>query len=158
MAFFSQGKAKDRETKRLDLASAVADDKLDRLRSLVEERRDASPPLMPFHWGIEFPEVFDRSQGGFDVFVGNPPFLARAAGFHLPWAALTGIGCLIGLPRSHGNADLVAHFFRRAFSSLRTDGTFGLIATNTIGQGDTRQLASAGFVPTAGDLCGNDVA
>ena len=39
---------------------------------------------------------------------------------------------------SHGNADLVAHFFRRAFNLLRSGGAFGLIATNTIGQGDTR--------------------
>lgn len=39
---------------------------------------------------------------------------------------------------SHGNSDLVAHFFRRAFNLLRQDGSFGLIATNTIGQGDTR--------------------
>ena len=39
---------------------------------------------------------------------------------------------------SHGNADLVAHFFRRAFDLLRAGGAFGLIATNTIAQGDTR--------------------
>src|SRR5262249_294747 len=39
---------------------------------------------------------------------------------------------------SHGNADLVAHFYRRAFNFLRKDRCFGLIATNTIGQGDTR--------------------
>jgi hypothetical protein len=39
---------------------------------------------------------------------------------------------------SHGNADLVAHFFRRAFSLLRDGGTMGLIATNTLAQGDTR--------------------
>ena len=39
---------------------------------------------------------------------------------------------------SHGNADLVAHFYRRAFDLLRPLGRFGLIATNTIGQGDTR--------------------
>ena len=41
-------------------------------------------------------------------------------------------------PESHGNSDLVAHFFRRAFNILRKSGTFGLIATNTIAQGDTR--------------------
>ena len=40
--------------------------------------------------------------------------------------------------QSHGNADLVAHFFRRAFNLVREDGAFGLIATNTIAQGDTR--------------------
>ena len=39
---------------------------------------------------------------------------------------------------SHGNADLVAHFYRRAFNLIRDGGTFGLIATNTIAQGDTR--------------------
>ena len=33
---------------------------------------------------------------------------------------------------------LVAHFFRRAFNLIRDNGCFGLIATNTIAQGDTR--------------------
>ena len=42
------------------------------------------------------------------------------------------------LPGIDGNADIVAHFFRRAFNLIRTGGAFGLIATNTIGQGDTR--------------------
>ena len=32
----------------------------------------------------------------------------------------------------------MAHFYRRAFSLIRDGGTFGLIATNTIAQGDTR--------------------
>jgi hypothetical protein len=36
------------------------------------------------------------------------------------------------------DADIVAHFFRRAFGLLRSGGTFGLITTNTIAQGDTR--------------------
>ncbi len=39
---------------------------------------------------------------------------------------------------SHGNADLVAHFYRRAFNLICREGAFGLIATNTIAQGDTR--------------------
>jgi len=40
---------------------------------------------------------------------------------------------------AHGNADLSAHFFRRASSLIGRNGTVGLIATNTIGQGDTRE-------------------
>ena len=75
--------------------------------------------------------------GGFDALVANPPF----AGNDTLAAANTA-----GYPdwlkaaheESHGNADLVAHFFRRAFSLVRDGGTFGLIATNTIAQGDTR--------------------
>jgi len=93
--------------------------------------------IKPFHWHIEFPEVFDRDRPGFDAIVGNPPFAGKNTLIsgnregYLPWLQTLH-------PESHGNADLVAHFFRRAFDLIRQDGTFGLIATNTIGQGDTR--------------------
>jgi type I restriction-modification system DNA methylase subunit len=30
----------------------------------------------PFHWAIEFPKVF--SNGGFDVIIGNPPYISRS--------------------------------------------------------------------------------
>src|SRR5690606_10451282 len=50
----------------------------------------------------------------------------------------------------HGNSDLVAHFFRRAFGLLRRDGCFGLIATNTIGQGDTRATGLAAILGQGG--------
>lgn len=90
-----------------------------------------------FHWHLEFPEVFTRSNPGFDAFVGNPPFAgkntitASSGANYLQW--------LLELHGdSHGNADLVAHFYRRAFNLLRVGGAFGLIATNTIAQGDTR--------------------
>jgi len=94
-------------------------------------------PVTPFHWEIEFPEVFARENGGFDAFIGNPPYaggkrITTANGdAYLAWL-------LVLHSESDGNADLVAHFFRRAFTLLRSDGTFGLIATNTIRQGDTR--------------------
>jgi hypothetical protein len=39
---------------------------------------------------------------------------------------------------ANSNADLVAYFFRRTFDLVRRGGTTGLIATNTIAQGDTR--------------------
>ena len=29
----------------------------------------------PFHWPLEFPEVFGLSTSGFDAIVGNPPFI-----------------------------------------------------------------------------------
>ena len=81
--------------------------------------------------------MFARDNGGFDAIVGNPPFAGKntitggnSKNF-LPWLQTLHQG-------AHGNADLVAHFFRRAFCLLRVGGVFGLIATNTIGQGDTR--------------------
>jgi hypothetical protein len=39
---------------------------------------------------------------------------------------------------ANNNSDLVAFFFRRAFMLLRNGGIFGLVATNTVAQGDTR--------------------
>jgi hypothetical protein len=94
-------------------------------------------PITPFHWEIEFPEVFGRTNSGFDAFVGNPPFGGKNTIInshregYLPYLQTVH-------EESHGNADLVAHFFRRTFNLLRQNGTFGLIATNTIAQGDTR--------------------
>lgn len=136
-AYFEAEKPKDRETKRLAFADEVLKGEAERRRAWLEERRHAEPPLAPFHWEIEFPEVFDRENPGFDAFVGNPPFAGKNS---------VAAGNAVGYPdwlkdlhaESHGNADLVAHFFRRASDLLRDDGAFGLIATNTIAQGDTR--------------------
>ncbi|MEH2400632.1 MAG: DNA methyltransferase [Nostoc sp.] len=105
--------------------------------SISQKMRQADKPVKPFNWEIEFPEVFDRENRGFDTIVGNPPFAgkntainAHADGY-MDWLKVVN-------PESHGNSDLVAHFYRRAFALLRKSGCFGLIATNTIAQGDTR--------------------
>jgi hypothetical protein len=92
---------------------------------------------MPFNWEVEFPEVFDRQNSGFDAIIGNPPFLGgkkvstNFGDAYKEWL-------LIVNPEFHGNSDIVSHFFRRAFTIIRKQGTLGLIATNTIAQGDTR--------------------
>ena len=105
--------------------------------ALVAALRAGERPVFPFHWELEFPEVFARENPGFDAFVGNPPFAgkntlrASTRDAYPEWLLETH-------EASHGNADLVAFFFRRAFDKLRYRGAFGLIATNTIAQGDTR--------------------
>jgi hypothetical protein len=148
-AFFHNDKPKARTAARLRLIEklqqyvekgdlkAGADIEGERVQLKTSEK-----PVVPFHWQIEFPEVFGLDDGlrptrGFDVIVGNPPFAGKNT---------MAEGNADGYPEwlkelhseSHGNSDLVAHFFRRAFTLLRTYGRFGLIATNTIGQGDTR--------------------
>ncbi len=146
-AFFAGSRPRERREKRdelfhlLDLwlqhADADARRKLGEAVRHLREGGEDQLPVTPFHWEIEYPEVFGRETAGFDAIIGNPPFAGKntlANGNregYLDW--------LKNLhDESHGNADLVAHFFRRAFSLLRVDGCFGLIATNTIGQGDTR--------------------
>lgn len=136
-AFFEGEKPKEREAKRAEYASAVVSGGAERHRGWLEEWRHAGRPLVPFHWEIEFPEVFERGNPGFDAFVGNPPFMggsrisATQGNAYLDWM-------LAAHEEAHGNGDLVAHFFRRAFHLMRSGGDLGFIATNTIGQGDTR--------------------
>ena len=90
------------------------------------------------HWPLAVPEVMER--GGFDAIIGNPPFLGAkklspTMGQNLrEWF----VNVLAG--RRAGNADLVAYFFLRAFSLLNERGTMGFIATNTVAQGDTREV------------------
>jgi hypothetical protein len=164
VSFFGAQKEKERETRRgawlhkveLWVGSTwdywAADELTAELREAAEAMRSGEMfvaaaagtatgvgrrALKPFHWEVEFPEVFERGNPGFDCVVGNPPFLGGSrissvlGGGYLDWV-------LTQHDESHGNADLVAHFFRRAFTILRVDGALGLIATNTIGQGDTR--------------------
>ncbi|OLO89477.1 SAM-dependent methyltransferase [Actinomyces naeslundii] len=103
------------------------------------------------HWPLAMPEVMER--GGFDAIIGNPPFLGAkklspSMGQNLrEWF----VNVLAG--KRAGNADLVAYFFLRTFSLINERGTLGLIATNTIAQGDTRevgldQMVNSGFTIT----------
>jgi hypothetical protein len=148
-AFFAREKAKARETLRIaytgqiekglsDTNARTLDDAVRRQFEQVQESLRYSGRAVPaFHWEIEFPEVFTRGDGGFDAFVGNPPFMGGSKISSALGAAY--LSWVLKLhPGSHGNGDLVAHFFRRAFSLARRHGTLGLIATNTISQGDTR--------------------
>lgn len=100
-----------------------------------------------FHWPLEFPEVF--ADGGFDVVLGNPPFMGglkisgNLGDKYRRWLEIV-------YPDYKGTADLCAAFFRRAFALLRPGGRLGMVATNTIGQGDTRQSGLAVILRQSG--------
>lgn len=90
------------------------------------------------HWPLEIPEVMEN--GGFDAIIGNPPFLGGQK--------LTGtmgknvrewyISTLAD--GSRGSADLCAYFYLKSYSLMRKGAMLGLLATNTIAQGDTREV------------------
>ena len=153
-AFFAEDKPKAREKRRATIESWVASIgsvKWDELTAAAESLRGGEHSLPPFHWAVEFPEVFGRDNPGFDAIVGNPPFagkntiIASNRKNYLHWLQTLHEG-------AHGNADLVAHFFRRAFGLLRKGSVFGLIATNTIGQGDTRDTGLATIIAEGGTI------
>jgi hypothetical protein len=80
------------------------------------------------------------AEGGFDAIIGNPPFLGgqklTGALGHPIRAWLVNVVA----DGQTGSADLVAYFVLRAVGLLGPKGTIGLIATNTLAQGDTRQV------------------
>jgi hypothetical protein len=152
-SFFASDKPKARKATLADVEHSVGKfppdwDVARRLRTALFLEPHS---IRAFHWELEFPEVFARENGGFDAIVGNPPFagkntiIAGSAKNYLPWLQTLHTG-------AHGNADLVAHFFRRAFDLLRRGGLFGLIATNTIGQGDTRASGLTQIIADGGAI------
>ncbi|MDQ3264468.1 MAG: N-6 DNA methylase [Myxococcota bacterium] len=130
---------------------------------LLELQRELRKKLPPFHWMLEFPEVFhgerpdpiDADQvnhvAWMDAFVGNPPFagkneITNAGGTaYLPWLQELHEG-------AHGNADLCVHFFRRTWDLLGKHGTVGLIATKTVAQGDSRASGLQPIVASGGEI------
>ncbi len=88
-----------------------------------------------FHWFLEFPEIMER--GGFDCILGNPPYLGdkkqkRTYGEEFQnftrWEYA-----------AKKAPDLVAFFCRRIVDLLVPEGYAGLITTNTVAQGATRE-------------------
>ncbi|GAB2442947.1 Eco57I restriction-modification methylase domain-containing protein [Streptomyces incanus] len=115
---------------------------------LAAELPEEALKRRPVHWPLVFPEVFSL-RGGFDAIVGNPPFLggkklkgSLGENYREYLVEYLAKG-------KRGSADLVAYFELRAHALLNAYGQTGLIATNTLAQGDTRdvgldQIISAG--------------
>jgi hypothetical protein len=153
-AFFNEDKPKAREIERQkveSLFSASLSVDWSKIDAIAKSLQLSENPLTPFHWEIEFPEVFARHNGGFDAIIGNPPFLGGVK-----------ISNLLGMPyfsyltsvfvEAGHLADYVAYFFRRAYFLCREQGTIGLIATNTIAQGDTRESGLRWIVENRGTI------
>ncbi|MBT2477517.1 Eco57I restriction-modification methylase domain-containing protein [Streptomyces sp. ISL-94] len=93
----------------------------------------------PVHWPLVFPEVFTR-RGGFDAIVGNPPFLGGSkitGAFGDAYREYSVENVARG---RRGNADLVGYFCLRVHDLMNAAGQGALIATNTLAQGDTREV------------------
>lgn len=122
------------------LMRAAADPSLEqRLRATVDGwlRGGRDDPIRPLHWPLEFPEVMRR--GGFDAVVGNPPFIG---GQRLTGAIGKDVREYLVEHLSkgkRGSADLCSYFLLRNLD-ISWRGRVGIIATNTIAQGDTREV------------------
>ena len=86
--------------------------------------------VRPFHWSIEFPSVF--SNGGFDVVIGNPPYISRRM---LDQETIKDI---VGY-RTQNFRDFYAVCFERSLQLLKTNGRLSLIVMLSLSFGDTNR-------------------
>ncbi len=165
-AFFSGKKGREDELERLGRLSDAWLKESGRLPPELREVREALHARLrgrPLHWPLEFPEIFTAERpdpldadapnkvAWIDGFVGNPPYAGKNA-----ITEAHGEGYIDWLKEqhegAHGNADLSAHFFRRAFDLLGEHGALGLVATKTIAQGDTRATGLQHLVRSSGAI------
>lgn len=117
-----------------------------------EKAKNQLSNMIPFHWSLEFLNIFWlNSKKGFDVVVGNPPFLGGSK-----------ISSEIGSQflefikdrfiTSKGRTDLCAYFYLIGFDIINPSGCCGLLATNTISQGDTRESGLASIISNNGEI------
>lgn len=126
------------------------------LRIAAAERLDADvsedgASRHPFHWPVEFPEV--ASAAGFDAIVTNPPFMGGqkitgALGSHYRQYLVK----FIARGRT-GSADLCAYFLLRSVDHLLAKpGFLGALATNSVSEGQTRQVGLAPMLESGATL------
>jgi hypothetical protein len=96
----------------------------------------------PLHWLLEYPELLDAvdSARGFSAFVGNPPFRGGTMISGVLGQDYREYLASVIARTTTSRADLVAFMYLRAASLTRSGGSLGLLATNTIAQGDSRAI------------------
>lgn len=105
------------------------------IRSIADLIETKKKDLLPFHWQLEFPDVFFDENGlalppkrrGFDAVLGNPPYVsihtAMESGNRKMRDALE--------KRAGYLEDLYVHFTDLGFRLLRENGGFGFIVSDT---------------------------
>lgn len=81
--------------------------------------------LTPFHWGLEFSEVFE--EGGFDVILGNPPYiqLQKMRGLSKSYYEKTGFKVF------SNSGDIYFLFYERSNQLLKDGGILTYITSNS---------------------------
>jgi hypothetical protein len=86
----------------------------------------ADPAVDPraFDWRAEFAEVFDGETGGFDVVIGNPPYIRQE------WLSPIKPYLQSRYAAYHGMADLYVYFYELGLNLLRPGGRLSYVVTN----------------------------
>ena len=80
-SFFAGANAKQRQQNREEFGGKLIGYEKNlvseaEIQAIAAQLTAAEKAVLPFNWELEFPEVFERENPGFDAIVGNPPFMA----------------------------------------------------------------------------------
>ncbi|WP_300162274.1 type IIL restriction-modification enzyme MmeI [Solidesulfovibrio sp.] len=100
------------------------------------------PTRKPFHWAVEFPEVFFDGRDGFDSVLGNPPFMAGTS-ISTVFGKKYKIFLKLVWPHLQSRCDLCVVFMLRGAILSRKRATMGYLGSNTAAQTDSRLSGSA---------------
>jgi len=105
------------------------------MKSIADDLKSRKTTLIPFHWQLEFPDVYFDETGhprppdrfGFDAVLGNPPYVSVHTA-----TEPTNRRMRDALERRAGFLeDLYVHFTDLGFNILRQRGRFGFIVSDT---------------------------
>jgi hypothetical protein len=135
------GKARERAFGAL--ASRVAEG----IEPLTAESAEVRRAFHPFHWDLELPEIFAPERGGFDAFLGNPPWVSYAGRASQPLAVELRAFYAQTSPAFAGYRNLQGVFVHRCASLLRPGGRLGLVLptsmSDLVGYAPTRRAHDA---------------
>ncbi|WP_211665484.1 Eco57I restriction-modification methylase domain-containing protein [Leucothrix arctica] len=126
-------------------------------KGLNNNLQSGSKIIKPFHWCLEFPEVFNGSAKGFDAVVGNPPFLGGQKLTDVFGKAYREFLVNYIVDEKRGSADLCVYFFMRAFSLLGVESNLGLIGTKSLAEGDNREVGLESVIENKGKIFDREV-
>ena len=112
--------AKQELQAQLRAARSLADTLLHDMRDEDGDLDDWVMSHQPFHWFVEFPSVW--RQGGFDVIIGNPPYIKTSKVTSYRWHGYATQKC----------PDLYAVCMERAATLLNDSGRFAMIVMHSL--------------------------
>ena len=109
---------------RFEEAREVVDPALHELDGTSLPFEDWKETHSPFHWFAEFPEVWQDGTGGFDVIIGNPPYISNRKwkGLGYKWRGYETQDC----------PDLYAPCVERASKLLNNRGRLAMIVMHSL--------------------------
>ena len=100
-------------------------------------------PRKPFHWPLEFPEVFERTDSGFDAVVGNPPWASYSGRQAVPLNEVDGDYFSLTYKVFKGWKSLHSMFVERILALVRKEGTLGILLPAQVADLDGYQSVRA---------------